>query len=156
MAMVSELEELQALLESWGVEHFGAAELVRLKNPRWDGPTHVVPALDLRHHMRRTVTLADRLREVYGKPLRVVSGYRPRAYNDLVGGSAKSQHLRFRALDLQPVDADDLAKVAELAEAMLEVGDLAGWPTGFGIYDSFIHVDIGAEGTGKRRWDGRR
>lgn len=153
---MNKLAPLDALLREWGVKHFSARELCALKNPRWDGPTHLLPPLDVLHHIRRCVGLADRLREVYGKPLRVVSGYRPEAYNRIVGGSPRSQHMEFRALDLAPVEPDDLPYVAALAEAMLDAADLAGWRTGFGIYSSFVHLDVGAETGVKRRWDGRK
>lgn len=42
----------------------------------------------------------DPLREAYGKPIRVNSGYRSEALNSAVGGSKNSQHLRGEAADL--------------------------------------------------------
>jgi hypothetical protein len=43
------------------------------------------------------------IREHFGKPLAVSSGYRSKALNDLIGGSKSSQHSKGQALDL---DAD--------------------------------------------------
>ena len=43
------------------------------------------------------------IREHFGKPLAVSSGYRSEALNDLIGGSNSSQHCKGQALDL---DAD--------------------------------------------------
>lgn len=40
------------------------------------------------------------LRAVYGKPLKVNSGYRPGKYNKAAGGAAKSPHLMCQAIDL--------------------------------------------------------
>lgn len=40
------------------------------------------------------------LRTLYGKPIRVSSGYRSKAVNDCVGGAASSQHLKGQAADI--------------------------------------------------------
>ncbi len=42
----------------------------------------------------------DPLREAYGKPITVNSGYRSTLLNRAVGGSTKSQHLRGEAADI--------------------------------------------------------
>lgn len=42
----------------------------------------------------------DPLREAYGKPIRVNSGYRSPRLNLVVGGAANSQHLRGEAADI--------------------------------------------------------
>lgn len=44
--------------------------------------------------------LLDPLREAYGKPIRVNSGFRCQALNKLVGGAQKSDHLNGRAADI--------------------------------------------------------
>lgn len=45
----------------------------------------------------------DPLREAYGKPIKVTSGYRCQALNKAVGGSSTSVHLIGYAADLVPV-----------------------------------------------------
>lgn len=42
----------------------------------------------------------DPLREWYGKPIRVNSGYRCEALNEAVGGSSTSQHKLYEAADI--------------------------------------------------------
>ena len=42
----------------------------------------------------------DPLREWYGKPIRVNSGYRCEALNEAVGGSPTSQHKLYEAVDI--------------------------------------------------------
>lgn len=46
-----------------------------------------------------TVVL-DPLREAYGKPIRVNSGYRSEGLNIVVGGARNSQHMRGEAADI--------------------------------------------------------
>lgn len=45
-------------------------------------------------------TTLDPLREIWGKPIRVNSGYRCPALNKAVGGAANSSHLRGQAVDI--------------------------------------------------------
>ena len=47
--------------------------------------------------------LLDPLREVYGKPIIVTSGYRCVKLNRAVGGAAKSQHTQGQAADIRSV-----------------------------------------------------
>ena len=56
------------------------------------------------------------LREAYGKPIVVTSGYRPTALNSAVGGVKNSQHLTGEAVDIvaqQRSDTDQLGKLIE-------------------------------------------
>lgn len=45
----------------------------------------------------------DPLREAYGKPIIVTSGYRCPKLNKAVGGAAKSQHMKGQAADIRTV-----------------------------------------------------
>lgn len=47
--------------------------------------------------------ILDPLREKYGKPIKVTSGYRCQRLNKLVGGSQNSQHLYGMAADIVPL-----------------------------------------------------
>jgi hypothetical protein len=47
--------------------------------------------------------ILDPLREAWGSPIRVTSGYRCYTLNQLVGGAKKSQHLSGKAADIQPI-----------------------------------------------------
>lgn len=46
----------------------------------------------------------DPLREAYGKPIIVTSGYRCEKLNKLVGGSASSQHKKGEAADIKTIE----------------------------------------------------
>ena len=84
-----------------------------------------------------TLDKMQALRNAMGAQLVVNSWYRDAAHNKRVGGGAKSMHLKGRAVDISIFGHDPKKLYAE-AEA-------AGF-TGFGFYDTFLHVD-----TGKRR-----
>lgn len=79
------------------------------------------------------VTL-ERLRTIYGHPIRVLSGYRCEAHNKAVGGSRGSFHMRGAAADLHaPMSSDRWVLVA---------GATALGCRGVGVYEEFVHVDI--------------
>ena len=58
------------------------------------------------------------IREHFGKPVHITSGYRTAAHNAAVGGSKSSQHLLGRAADFY-VEGVDVAAVAAYAETLL-------------------------------------
>ncbi|MFK7828121.1 MAG: D-Ala-D-Ala carboxypeptidase family metallohydrolase [Oligoflexales bacterium] len=65
----------------------------------------------------------DRLqvfRDLYGKPLTIVSGYRCMLHNRVVGGSPKSDHLRGEAVDIRVKDknSNELYRLREIAFAL--------------------------------------
>lgn len=89
------------------------------------------------------VTLLQRVRDHFGRPVTITSGYRTAGQNAKVGGSKSSFHTRGRAADIQ-VSGVNPAKVAMYLES---IG--AG---GIGLYthgNGFVHVDT--RGT-RYRW----
>ena len=64
--------------------------------------------------------ILDPLREAYGKPIVVSSGYRCAKLNRAVGGVARSQHITGQAADIQSVSKSktDHKKLFELAQRL--------------------------------------
>lgn len=60
----------------------------------------------------------DPLRELYGKPITVNSGYRCPALNKAVGGVSNSQHLTGEAADITGKSKDENKKLFELAKSL--------------------------------------
>lgn len=52
----------------------------------------------------------DPLREAWGYPIKVTSGYRCEKLNKAVGGVASSQHMKGQAADIQPIKYKDIDK----------------------------------------------
>ncbi len=88
-----------------------------------------------------------------GKPLRIGSAYRTESWNRKVGGSARSQHIQGRALDIYP------PRGGTNVDLLLVVQDVARRPDskikGIGFYPWGVHVDI-RPGTRLARWGGGR
>ncbi len=79
------------------------------------------------------------LRDLIGRPLIINSAYRDPIYNAKVGGAPLSMHKQGRAFDIA-LRGHDRRQLARAAQA-------AGF-TGFGYYNTFLHVDTGR----KRSW----
>lgn len=60
----------------------------------------------------------DPLRDTYGKPIRVNSGYRSPALNAAVKGSKTSQHLKGQAADITGGSKQENKKLFELAQEL--------------------------------------
>jgi len=82
----------------------------------------------------KLLEMIDEAREIYGKPIRVTSGYRTEAHNRKVGGVKSSSHLKGLAIDVACVKSDDRF---EMLTALLKVGF-----NRIGVASTFIHVDI--------------
>jgi uncharacterized protein YcbK (DUF882 family) len=95
--------------------------------------------------------LADNLqvlRDHIGKPITVISGYRPPAYNKKIGGAKKSQHLLARAADIK-VRGMAPAEVHATILKLIKAGEMK--QGGLGKYSTFVHYDT--RGTAAR-WSG--
>lgn len=90
------------------------------------------------------VTVLQKIRTHFGKPVNITSAYRTPTYNKKVGGVNNSQHLYGRAADIK-VTGVKPKDVAAYAEKLLPNKG------GIGIYDTFTHVDVRAT---KSRWNG--
>lgn len=106
------------------------------------------------HDGSDTVFVADELvnvlqaiREHFGKPVNINSGYRTEAWNSDHGGADHSQHKYGRAADIA-ISGVTPAQIAAYTETLMP-----DWG-GIGIYDSdktghFVHIDVRKD---RARW----
>ena len=95
--------------------------------------------------------LADNLqvlRDHIGKPINIISGYRPPAYNKKIGGAKRSQHLLARAADIK-VSGMAPAEVHATVIKLIKAGKMK--QGGVGKYSTFVHYDTRGSAA---RWSG--
>lgn len=95
------------------------------------------------------VVLLQCIREHFGKPITITSGYRTAAHNTAVGGAKSSQHLLGRAADIQ-VQGVSVEDVAAYAESLMPGwGGVGRYPVKAGRAKGWVHVDTRPN---KSRW----
>ena len=88
------------------------------------------------------------LREHLGRPINIISGYRPPEYTKRIGGAKKSQHLLARAADIK---VSGMAPAEVHAEVLKLIKSGKMKQGGVGKYSTFVHYDT--RGTAAR-WSG--
>lgn len=93
------------------------------------------------------VVILEKIREHYGKPVRINSGVRCKTHNARVGGAANSQHLDTyaKAADIGTISGTTPRAMAAYAETLMPNTG------GIGIYSWGIHLDTRKT---KARWNG--
>nr|DAN73228.1 MAG TPA: peptidase [Caudoviricetes sp.] len=125
--------------------HSATAEAHRVDN---------TPPVELLPNLHRLMDYLDKVREAYGAPIRVSSGYRCTRLNSLVGGVPRSQHVQGLAADLGVPDLsrlfDVIRRVGGFDQLIWEHPGRSRW----------VHVSIAPEGQVPRGsvldYDGRR
>lgn len=82
------------------MKHFSVAEFIRSKTADEKGIDNRIPKVLLPNVQSLVDNVLDPLREAYGKPIIVTSGYRCEALNKAVGGSKASEHMKGCAADI--------------------------------------------------------
>lgn len=91
----------------------------------------------------------DPARQMFGKPIKVNSGFRCPVHNKAVGGVANSQHVKGEAADIAPADSrqvttDSLIQLGKIIEELGKYDQLIYYPT-------FLHVSWKRNGPNRRQ-----
>jgi hypothetical protein len=87
----------------------------------------------------------DTLREMYGKPITVNSGYRNPIVNLAIGGANTSQHIKGEAADIK---CNDNTLLFNLIKDSLEFDQLI-WEKGNDVSPQWVHVSFKMKGNRK-------
>ena len=83
-------------------KYFTVAEMLKSETAE-KNQINNTPSAEVKKNIEELLGVLDDLREFYGKPIKITSGYRCAKLNKLVGGSPTSAHVIGYAADLQPV-----------------------------------------------------
>lgn len=84
-------------------ENFTLAEMVASDTAKKLKIGNTPTLADIYHLEELCKMLLQPIRDAYGKPIKVTSGFRCRKLNQAVGGSPSSAHMRGYAADIKPV-----------------------------------------------------
>lgn len=86
-------------------KYFTIGELTKSSTAKQLGIKNI-PGEEEKRNLEELISLLDVIRETYGSPIRVNSGFRCEKLNKVVGGSKTSQHRFGQAADIVPFDRD--------------------------------------------------
>lgn len=126
------------------MRYFSFAEFERSETAARLGIDNIVPAT-LKGNIEALVDkVLDPLREAWGKPIMVTSGYRCAALNKAVGGVPTSMHLSGHAADITTGNAVDNRRLYQLAQDLkLPCFELIGKKYDF----KWLHISYNPERT---------
>lgn len=106
--------------------NFTIAEMTR-SYEALKGGIENTPTQEQLRHMCRTLDVLEGVREWYGKPILISSGFRSEQLNARIGGAKNSRHMEGKAADIVPQGTtedkfDDLARAIDL---VMEEGKLS-------------------------------
>lgn len=110
------------------------------------GITNVITSFEVRDAVKALVLeVLQPLRNAYGKPMHVNSGYRCPKLNALVGGVPTSQHVKGEAADIGTGDQTESFRLARLAKTLgLPYDQMILYPT-------FVHFSHRLHGAQRRQ-----
>lgn len=92
--------------------------------------------------VRATViaVMLEKIRSLFGQPIRITSGYRFTDLNKAVGGVANSDHRLMKAVDIAPLDTSDML---DLVHAVKMFSDLHPTKIRYKeIHPDYIHLSF--------------
>lgn len=86
-------------------KYFELSEFLHSNTAR-DNKIENLPTFGIVENLAELAAFLNGLRQEWGSPVKVTSGFRNEALNRLVGGAARSLHLKGLAADLYPANGD--------------------------------------------------
>jgi hypothetical protein len=132
-------------------ENLSLSEVTRSDSAKRKGISNEPTPEHLENFKKLAENIFEPIRKHFGKPIHISSGYRSKALNAVIGGSASSQHCTGEAID---IDMDGSSNgitnkmVFDYIKANLNFDQLI-WE--FGTKDNPDWVHVSYETTGKQR-----
>lgn len=119
-------------------KNFSFAEFEKSDTAKRLRITNVITTTEVRDAVKALVlNVLQPLRDAWGGPLKINSGYRCKALNEAVGGVETSQHVKGEAADVACTDPLALAKLVKRMRLPYDQ---------MGVYASFVHFSYRRDG----------
>ena len=125
------------------------AEVTRSETAKRKGISNMPTPEHIDNFKKLAENVFQPIREHFGKPIHISSGYRSKALNTAVGGSLSSQHCSGEAIDID-MDGTDItnAQIFHFIKDNLNFDQMI-WEFGTADNPDWVHVSY--ESTGKQR-----
>ena len=130
-------------------KHLSLAEVSRSETAKRRGISNTPTAEHLENFKKLAENIFEPIREHFGVPIHISSGYRSKELNAAVGGSASSQHCQGEAIDIDMQDTSITnAEIFNFIKDNLNFDQMI-WEFGNDTNPDWVHVSY--ESTGKQR-----
>lgn len=127
-------------------KYFTISELCKSDTAKARGIDNT-PTEEVKRNLEALIeNVLDPLREAYGKPIYVNSGYRCPKLNKAVGGVSNSQHVKGQAADIDVNDTEENKKLYDYITKNLNF-DQCLWENG----GAWIHVSYKKDGNNRKQ-----
>ena len=130
-------------------ENLSLAEVIRSETAKRKGVSNMPTPEHIENFKLLATKIFQPIREHFGKPIHISSGYRSAELNKAIGGASSSQHCTGEAIDID-MDGTSItnAQIFEFIKNNLEFDQLI-WEFGTKSNPDWVHVSY--ESTGKQR-----
>ena len=130
-------------------KHLSLAEVSRSETAKRKGINNTPSGEHLENFKKLAENIFEPIREYFGVPIHISSGYRSKELNAAVGGSASSQHCQGEAIDID-MDSTSItnAEIFNYIKDNLDFDQMI-WEFGNDSNPDWVHVSY--ESTGKQR-----
>ena len=132
-------------------KHLSLAEVGRSETAKRRGINNTPSGEHLENFKMLAENVFEKIREHFGAPIHISSGYRSKELNKAIGGSATSQHCSGEAIDIDmdgSANGVTNAQVFNFIKDNLQFDQLI-WEFGSDTNPDWVHVSY--ESTGKQR-----
>lgn len=132
-------------------EHLSLAEVIRSETAKRRGVSNMPTEAHLANFKLLAEKVFEPIRNHFGNPIHISSGYRSKALNEAIGGALSSQHCTGEAIDIDmDGSADGITNkmVFDYIKDNLEFDQLI-WEFGTSTNPDWVHVSY--ESTGRQR-----
>ena len=130
-------------------KHLSLAEVSRSETAKRKGINNTPSGEHLENFKKLAENIFEPIREHFGVPIHISSGYRSKELNTAVGGSSSSQHCQGEAIDID-MDGTSItnAEIFNYIKDNLDFDQMI-WEFGNDSNPDWVHVSY--ESTGKQR-----
>jgi hypothetical protein len=129
-------------------EHLDLSEVTRSETAKRRGVSNEPTAEHLENFKKLAENVFEPIRKHFGVPIHISSGYRSKALNAAIGGSATSQHCKGEAID---IDMDGSSKgvtnkmVFDYIKSNVKFDQMI-WEFGTDTAPDWVHVSYNSDG----------
>lgn len=130
-------KQQQKITQTIKSEFFSLAELIKSSTADKHHIDNTPPSEVIKNLQYGVDMVLDPLRRLYGKPIRITSGFRCQKLNDLVGGVKNSWHTKGNAADIHVASLTEATKLFNNLQKMPSVDTVLFEHSGTG---QWLHV----------------